>query len=271
MTVNKNATLACLECGRPIDGARRWLCSARCSAVMKLVWYGRRSKSDKFYPIEDDRLRRYRREADIEGSFPTQRVRDAVLTRDDHRCGLCGARGADEVDYRLDDASLGQRLGAGDLRTLCSGCQRSESKRFVDSRGRVAPTAPATWARIEAVEPLVPRDDEELWSANAPWGLKRQGFLREWPLASEEARVNLGRWFEAVEEGAGETQGDTASAPRDPLDRLNAAIDSLGLAPRQQEHLVRAIHALAFAALIDGGAREPGREEAPHGEATRTP
>jgi 5-methylcytosine-specific restriction endonuclease McrA len=271
MTGNEHPTLACLECGRPIDGARRWLCSARCSAVLKLVWYGRRSKSDKFYPIEDDRLRRYRRDADIEGSFPTQKVRDAVLTSDDHRCRLCGACGADEVDYRLDDASLGQRLGAGDLRTLCSGCQRSESKRFVDSRGRLAPTAPATWARIEAAEPLVPRDDEELWSANAPWGLKRQGFLRAWPLGPEQARLDLDRWCQALEDQTAGTQGDTSDEPPGLVDRLNAAVDSLGLPLRRQEHLVRAIHALVFAAHIDESAREPGRGEAPHGEARRTP
>lgn len=271
MTTNEHPTLACLECGQPIAGARRWLCGPRCGAVLKLVWYGRRSKSDNVSPIEDDRLRRYRRDAHVEGRFPTQRVRTAVLVDDDHRCRLCGAKGAYEVDYCLDNVRPGQALHAGDLRTLCSACQRRESKRFVDNRGRIAPTAPATWARIEAAEPLVPRDAEELWSANERWGLKRQGFLRDWPLASKEARLDLDHWVQALERLMAEPQGDANDDPPGLEERLNAAMDRLGLPLRRQEHLVRAIHALAFAWLIDEGSPQSVRDEAPHGERPWTP
>jgi 5-methylcytosine-specific restriction endonuclease McrA len=251
MTEHETPTLACLECGRPIAGARRWLCGAKCTAVMKLVQYGRRSKSNDHSPIEDDRLRRYRHKAKLEGRFPTQRVRAEVLDRDNHRCRLCGAKGANEVDYWLGAESPGRRLVAGDLRTLCSGCQRSESRRFVDGRGRIAPTAPATWARIEAAEPLVPRDAEELWSSDEPWGLKRQGYLRKWPLASEQARFDLGRWAEALGETTTEAQGEHGGEQPDPMAALNASVDRLGLPLRGQEHLVRAIDALVLAAQID--------------------
>lgn len=272
MTENESSTLACLECGQPIAGARRWLCGARCSDVMKLVRYGRRSKAGDVSPIEDDRLRRFRREAAIEGRFPTKAVRRDVLDNDKHRCQLCGAGGAEEVDYRLDIARPRQTVRTDDLRTLCSRCQRSESsRRFVDRRGRIAPTAPATWARIEAAEPLVPRDDQELWSSDAPWGLRRQGFLRSWPLASPEARLDLDRWIQALGDRRPETEGD-ASGDAPPLeDWLNTALDSLGLPLRRQAHLVRAIHALVFTAQIDQSSRETVREESPHGEGRRTP
>jgi 5-methylcytosine-specific restriction endonuclease McrA len=253
MSESENPTLACLECGRPIAGARRWLCSAKCTAVLKLVWYGRRRKSDDLWPIRYDRLGRYRREAKIEVLFPTQRVQGAVLDRDKHRCLLCGASGADEVDYQSDEPSLEPKVrGSKDFRTLCSGCHLGESRRrFVDDRGRVAHTAAATWARIEAAEPLVPRDAEELWSSDEPWGLKRQGFLRKWPLASEEPRLDLERLVEVLGERATEAQGNHGGEQPDPMDALNAALDRLDLPLRREEHLVRAIHALLFAAQID--------------------
>jgi 5-methylcytosine-specific restriction endonuclease McrA len=253
MTQNENPTLACLECGQPVAGARRWLCSDECAAVMMLVRYGRRAKSHEPSAIDEDRLRRYRSKAGIKVPFPSRMVLKAVLDRDKHRCLVCGAGGADEVDYQADEPSAGPKAwGSKDFRTLCSGCHLSESRRrFVDDRGRVAHTAPATWARIEAAEPLVPRDAEGLWSSDEPWGLKRQGFLRKWPLASEQPRLDLERWVEALGERTTGAQGDASGDSPDPVDQMNAAIDSLGLPLRRREHLVRAIDALLLAAQID--------------------
>lgn len=94
---------------------------------------------------------------------------------------------------------------------------------------------------------------------------------REWPLASEQTRLDLDRWCQALEDRTAETQGDTSDDPPDWEELLNAAVDNLGLPLRRQEHLVRAIHALAFAAHIDQGSPQSVRDEAAHGERQRTP
>ena len=133
MTPGKQAALPCLECGQAIPDGRRWLCSARCAAVMALIRYGRKHAAGEDPDeegLDDARLRRYAVEATIVGRFPTQSVMEKVRVRDRHSCQCegCHARGADEVDYWASDPDLQRRPQARDLRTLCSVHHRSESR-----------------------------------------------------------------------------------------------------------------------------------------------
>jgi hypothetical protein len=203
--------------------------------------------------LDDALLRRYAGEATIVGRFPTQSVMEKVRVRDGHSCQYvgCDAHGADEVDYVAPDPDLQRRPQARDLRTLCSVHHRGESiQRFVGVPGRVAHSAPATWARIEAAEPLVLRDDHRLWTDPA------LGLLRAWPLASAETRGDLDRWREALSQDHGGPDGGES----DPMARLNAALDHLGLPQRRQERLVRAIQALLLRQDVDEASRERTRE-----------
>lgn len=256
MSESANTSLACIECGQPIATAGRWLCSARCGAVMALVRYGRRSQLDDLSPMEDDRLARYRRAADIVGRFPTELARKKVLDRDAHRCTLCGATGANEVDYVSGDPSVERGPQVGDLRSLCSPCHRSESiHRFVGERERIEPTAPASWARIEAAAPLVGRDNPELWDQ------RTLALLSKTPLMGPETRRDLELWAEAVKDAMAKAQDDPAES--DPMATLVAALTGLDLPLRRQERVVRALHALALGAYLDLDSSEVPAEQAP--------
>ena len=255
MTAGKQAALSCLECGQAIPDGRRWLCSPRCAAVMTLVRYGRKHMAGEDpdeVGLDDARLRRYAAEATIVGRFPTQSVMEKVRVRDRHSCQYvgCDARGADEVDYKASDPDLQRRPQARDLRTLCSVHHRSESlERFVGAPGRIAHSAPATWARIEAAEPLVLRDNHRLWTDPA------LGLLRAWPLASAETRGDLDRCMEAWREALSQDHG-APGGESDPTALLDAALDHLGLPQRRQERLVRAIQAQVLALVVDEAASE---------------
>ena len=114
----------------------------------------------------------------------------------------------------------------------------------------MAHTAPATWARIEAAEPLVLRDNHRLWTDPAVLGL-----LRAWPLASAETRDDFDRWRDALSQYHG-APGDEF----DPIAMLDAAFDHLGLPQRRQERLVRAIQAKFLAPVVDEATSERVRE-----------
>ncbi len=262
MTPSKHAGLDCLECGQAIPDERRWLCSARCAAVMAIVRYGRKRAAGEDPDeegLDDARLRRYAGGATIEGEapvigqFPTQSVLEKVRVRDHHTCQYegCQARGAHEVDYWARDPDLQRRPQARDLRTLCSVHHRSESlDRFVGALGRVAHTAPATWARIEAAEPLVLRDNHKLWTD------RNVRLLSAWPLASEETRADLERWIKVLGELPSKVRGASDGVPPDPVAQLNTAVDQLGLRGRREKRLVRAIHALLLPPLVDEASNE---------------
>lgn len=260
MTPDKQAALSCLECGQTIPDGRRWLCSSRCSAVMTLVRFGRKHMAGEDpdeVGIDDALLRRYAGEATIVGRFPTQSIMEKVRVRDHHSCQYvgCDARGADEVDYSAFDPDLRRRPQAKDLRTLCSVHHRSESlKRFVGAPGRVAHTAPATWARIEAAEPLVLRDNHRLWTDPA------LGLLRAWPLASAETRGDLDRCMEAWREALSQDHGAPGGVDPDPTALLDDALNHLGLPRRRQDRLVRAIQAQFLALVVDEASSERLRE-----------
>lgn len=262
MNESKHAALTCLECGQAIPDGQRWLCGDRCGAVMKLVRYGRKHAAGEDpdeVGLDDALLRRYGGQAGVVGRFPTQSVLDKVRRRDGHSCQYpdCNAGGADEVDYRADDPDLKRRPQAEDLRTLCSRHHQSESRRrFVGALGRVVHTAPATWARIEAAEPLVLRDNHLLWTDRA------LRLLRAWPLALEETRGDLESWILAL---GGVSPQAHPGARDDALDRLlewlDAAIDQLKLPRRRQKRLVRAIHAVLLPSLVDEASYEGLRED----------
>jgi hypothetical protein len=250
-STRKQAVLTCLECGQAIPDGQRWLCSARCAAVMKLVRYGRKHAAGEDPDetgLDDALLHRYRGQAGIVGRFPTQSLLDKVRGRDRRRCQYqgCDATGA-AVDYREDDPDLIRRPRADDLRTLCPSHHKSESRRrFVRAHGRIAHTAPATLARIESLEPLVLRDDQWLW--DNPANLR---FLRAWPLASKETRGDLERMVVALREVPDPPHPSQGDDLEDPFVKLNAAIAKLNLLPRRELHLVRATDALILAHLVD--------------------
>ena len=254
MNQGMEGALACLECGELIPGSRRWVCSARCAAVLALVRNGRRKEAEGWY-LDPELLRRYRRRAGkpgIVGRFPTITQRQRVRERDDHRCQFTGCEAGDahEIDWRADDPDLNS-LPADALRTLCATHHRRESlRRFVAPGGQVAHTAPAIWARIEAADPIVRRDDQRLW--DDPQNLR---FLSQWPLASEESRRDFEDWVEALRdrpEGSHPVKhGDARDPDLDLLGQINAAIDRLELPLRRQRRLVRAIHAVVLRVHVD--------------------
>ena len=267
MTPAKQAALSCLECGQAILDGLRWLCIPRCTAVMALVRYGRKhmaGEDPNEVGLDDALLRRYAGDATIVGRFPTQSIMEKVRVRDRHRCQFvgCDAHGADEVDYWASDPDLQRRPQARDLRTLCSAHHRRESlERFVGVLGRVAHTAPATWARIEAAEPLVLRDNHRLWTDPA------LGLLRAWPLASAETRGDLDRCMEAWGEALSQDHGAPGGVESDPTALLDAALDHLGLPQRRQERLVRAIRAHLLAPGVDEASFQRLRESLMNGPA----
>lgn len=231
----QTSPVACLECGQPVVDGGGWLCSPRCAAVMALVRHGR---SPRDLP-DPDQLNRLRRAGGIVGHFPTEQVQASVRSRDRHRCRYagCGAAG-ERLDWVTDDPDLRRRVRSGDLRTLCDQHHFEESRRrFVGPHGEICHTAPVTWARIEASEPLVLRDNPDLWADERALRL-----LRSWPLADRRTRRDVALFISAV-----------ARTPSDASDRLNAALDALNLPSRRRERLVRAIAAVLQAIQADEG------------------
>jgi hypothetical protein len=257
MNEQKNVGLTCLECGQPIPDGRRWLCSDRCAAVLALVHYGR-SQIRAGYEPERDRLNRYRRTAGIVGRFPTDVVRSRVLPRlGQHGCEYPGCTAdATHVDWRADDPDLRRQPRAEDLRRLCAAHHRSESlRRFIGPGRQIVHTAPATWARIEAAEPLVSRDNERLWDDAS---LRR--LLTRWPLASEPIQRDLEavmRTFALLPPSTPGADGETDDVQL-AFDRLSVAMNRLGLPRRQQARLWRVVNARLLAVLVDGVSPELG-------------
>jgi hypothetical protein len=243
--------VTCLECGEPIPDSQRLVCSDRCAAVMALVRYGRKHSlgvGDDEVGLDDARISRHKSDANILGNLPTQSLLDKVRTRDRHRCQFdgCGAVG-DAVDYQEDDPDLGRRPRASDLRTLCPAHHRTESqRRFVGPLGRIAHTAPATLARIEAVEPLVLRDNHHVWDVPAYLRL-----LTSLPGPTDNARNDLELWADKFRDLSSSAEPVARRDLDDPFQTVNAAIEQLGWNMRRRRRLVRAILALLLAPMVD--------------------
>jgi hypothetical protein len=113
---------------------------------------------------------------------------------------------------------------------LCDEHHLEFAARFIDTEGSIEHTARATWARIEAAQPLVLRDDQDFWTR----GLAR--LLTDWPLGDAATRRDVERWVAEVER-------EPVEAGSDLLDRLDQALDRLKLPSRRRRRLVRAFKA----------------------------
>lgn len=235
-----SGALACLECGQPIPGNRSLVCSARCFAVINLVQYGRTNiRAGSTERPDQHRLNRLRRQADVRGHFPTWGVCTKVLERDRKSCQYpgCGRRDARMIDWESDYPVLDRVVRTRDLRTICAQHQEDEAvrRRFVDRHGQVMRTAPAIWARIDAANPLLRRDDASLWASTKNWSL-----LTRWPLISEATLRDLHNLSVAAT-----SNGDWEVT-------INMPPDSVELPTRRRrEHLVRVLNALAVRELAD--------------------
>jgi predicted nucleic acid-binding Zn ribbon protein len=254
----KKHALACIECGEPIPGSASWVCSPRCSAVMNLVQYGRTSRDGSLVWPDKDRLKRLGAQAGVIGHFPTWNAWVDLKDRDKERCQYekCHAHPAEMIDWRDDDPVLTRPVRSEELRTICTSHQRAEAlRRFVGVPGQVARTAPAIWARIEATEPLVLRDDVKLWTNSESWSL-----LHNWPLASETTRRDLHDWVEALGQVPPKSRRAApdvvGGGPDDFVGEWNTALDRLSLPSRRRHRLVRAIHALMVQLQAVEGTRE---------------
>jgi len=100
-------------------------------------------------------------------------------------------------------------------------------------------TAPAIWARMEATQPLVARDDPELWRSPRDLDL-----WRSWPFASAETRTDFADWRAALQEV------HRTSPELGLIECFNAAFDHLSLPLRRKNRIVRAIHARLQESLL---------------------
>jgi hypothetical protein len=218
-----------------------WVCSPECRATLSLVWSGRRKRARqaRTAPGEppDIDLQRKERAARITERLPTRKVlaeaRDLARGRRQHpRCGHnlgCASRA---TRYAWLPATASTRALAVDIHLLCNEHHLEFAASFVDSEGRIEHTAQATWARIEAAQPLVRRDNQDFFDAG------RARLLTDWPLGDAGTRRDLERWV-------AELGREPAEAESDLLDRWNEVLDRLELPRSRRLRLVRAITALA--------------------------
>jgi 5-methylcytosine-specific restriction endonuclease McrA len=102
------ASRRCVECGGALSSGRTPYCSRRCQ------W--------KFH-----------------GHYFWDSARSFVLLRDRYTCQLCGVRRRArelDVDHVVEIAAGGAALDYGNLRTVCRGCHREKTRRFLASRRR---------------------------------------------------------------------------------------------------------------------------------------
>ncbi len=96
----------CVECGRALPSRRSPYCSRRC---------------------------RWR----FHGHYFWDSARSFVLLRDRYTCQVCGTRRRArelEVDHLLEIARGGAALDYANLRTVCRGCHREKTRRFLAER-----------------------------------------------------------------------------------------------------------------------------------------
>jgi len=100
------AARRCVECGRDLPSRRTPYCSRRCR------W--------KFH-----------------GHYFWDSARSFVLLRDRYTCQVCGGRRRArelEVDHVVEIARGGAALDYANLRTVCRGCHREKTRRFLSER-----------------------------------------------------------------------------------------------------------------------------------------
>ena len=87
--------------------------------------YSYTEKNIKYYIDECLKSREYKQSAKYQRSLMTDKLRYQVLTRDKHRCTICGATQQDGVKLHVDHicpVSKGGKTELSNLRTLCDRC-----------------------------------------------------------------------------------------------------------------------------------------------------
>jgi hypothetical protein len=141
-------------------------CSEKCQQTAKAVRYGRATLGDGRY--ERDPLVREALEQKIAhslgGGYPEKArklspgQREAIFTRDNRRCRLCGAP-ATEIDH-----IAGSSPDPENLQALCKPCNMAKARdNFRSATPEEAAEGNAIWARIRAPEPIRLCDDEKQW------------------------------------------------------------------------------------------------------------
>jgi 5-methylcytosine-specific restriction endonuclease McrA len=158
----------CVNCDAAMPDDNQGLyCSALCREKAKFVRYARGCLRDGRAHRDPDVVYalRIRMAVILGGGYPPRRslpraVRLAVIQRDQGRCRLCGAPGA-EVDH-IDGSSP----DLTNLRLLCQACHRKVTEEgLVPATVEQAEEARALWARVRAVRPHRLCDDEQRWAS----------------------------------------------------------------------------------------------------------
>jgi hypothetical protein len=255
-----DGALTCLECGQPITDGVGLVCLPRCAAVIRLVRYGR-THGDRSLDADDaDRLNRLRREAEVLGHFPSSDAITGARQRDRRHCQFqgCSEREVEFIDWRSADPDLSRVVRADDLRTLCAVHQHDEAvRRFIGPLGQTARTAPAVWARMTAVQPLVLRDNEALWKSPRTFAL-----LTNWPLDSSQTRRDFDAWISALLAAGSASRAEDAGSEVEPdgIEAwMNRALDSLALPVRRRDRVIRALDAWLLRLQADEATMEAAR------------
>ncbi len=169
-------------------------CSEKCQQTAKTVRYGRATLLDGRY--HQDPLVRQAIDMRIAhilgGGYPEKarhlspEQREAIFTRDDRRCRLCGAPATD-IDHIAGSSSDPENLQA-----LCKPCNMAKARaNFRSATPEEAAEGNAIRARITAERPVRLCDDEkkwdELWREIAS---EQRKFASTWTERTSEANGN---------------------------------------------------------------------------------
>jgi 5-methylcytosine-specific restriction endonuclease McrA len=151
-----------------LEQARRGTlyCSEKCSQTASAVRYGRATLRDGRYerdPQVRDALEQKIAHS-LGGGYPEKarklspEQREAIFTRDNRRCRLCGAP-ATEIDHIAGSSSDPKNLQA-----LCKPCNMAKAAaNFRSATPEEAAEGNAIWARIRATRPVRLCDNEKQW------------------------------------------------------------------------------------------------------------
>ena|SRR2546425_964140 len=187
----------CQNCDAPLtlQQARRGMlfCGEKCQQTAKTVRYGRATLLDGRYKRDpfvrqaiDMRIAHI-----LGGGYPEKarhlspEQREAIFTRDDRRCRLCGAPATD-IDH-----IAGSSSDPDNLQALCKSCNMAKAAaNFRPATPERAAEGKAIRARITAERPVRLCDDKKKWDE-----LRRE-------IASEQRKL-ASSWTERTSEAKG--------------------------------------------------------------------